>query len=499
MTRLPIGMLVLLVVSAPSAGARAQTRLEPHQLLETPRPLAFAGPCAGGVQPLIPVGLSEADRAKLDDNPLEALNDRFHQGDFETLQLAARYILDRAACESSGANDAVAYAYRAHHVWLTWVGTDAFETHGVHRVLVSAGMPSPYKLDLPGVRTFYEVFVSSSDKAELTTTLVSTEKADEALAQIPAVVEKVVPVLFGFGQAVGGMVKPMMKDPTGREVTPKLWVTPFRIDLPAKRASIAVTSLAGEPLSESEFLANVSKLTLKASFQTSRCGRELALLQGTALEAARKDQACRPASTRKACLDKFDELLRKAFATQAAVAACATESEEKAMRSVDEAMRASVTGGMAREVKSDFTFSNRPLQRVSFGLMEGIALKAGVNDPRAKLDDDEGTLRADPLPRLLTIVTVNSSFRGYDPTTVNPTTAEKWRWFGGAVIAPDFGLAAGISYLPIRGVAINAGLAGLFIKSVDRAQIGNAPSDATDPFRLGTAWSLFAGVGFNFK
>jgi hypothetical protein len=157
-----------------------------------------------------------------------------------------------------------------------------------------------------------------------------------------------------------------------------------------------------------------------------------------------------------------------------------------------------VSTSLLTTVQSDVTLKNRPLGRFSFGLMEAVALWAKLDDPRVKLTDD-GTLVADTLPRLLTAVTFNGAFRGYDEDALTATPPEQWRWFGGAAIAPDFGAVGGISYMPVRGLAFNVGAGLLFTKSADAADIGAAPKDARDPFRLGVARVVFVGASYVFK
>jgi hypothetical protein len=471
--------------------AQAQVRFEPRALRDDPLKVSLDGSCANQTAPEDPASVSV--------DAVGELNRRYHAGDWDRIQQTAKYLLDRARCSAGTAGetappDLVAYDYRAHYIWLTWIGADAFDTYGLHRLLVHHRPSAPYKVDLPGVSRLYEVFVSDSKTAELTSILTSTEKADETLAQIPAVVDRIVPALFGLVTGVGGLgpsVIPVRQ-------TKELWATPYQIDLPVRRASIAVKSVVGAPVLGKTFNDDADRFGLKTGFQTSLCAHDLAIAATNVVKDVRAHVTCQPGGARQACLDRFDTGLRQAFDTQRKVTSCSPDAEQRAMASVDAAFRAFVTTGMAREVKSDTVVTNIPRQRLSFGLVEAVAFKAGVQDPRVTLDDD-GNVKADPLPRLLTILTVNSSFKGYDRSAISPSRAEQWRWFGGAVIAPDFGVAAGFSYLPVRGLAIDVGVAGLFVKSAPAGAIGRPPASATDPFDLGTAWAVFAGAGYNFK
>jgi hypothetical protein len=481
-TRRSVIVSAALAVSLHAVPLLAQTSLEPRKLLREPRQLDVSGTCGGRAS------------VTFAGPPIEHLNSGYHQGDWTSVQDAARCILDEAF--ASAGTDRPAYDYRSGHVWVTWVGGDAFGEVGVHRVLVhgQGRAPAPYKLDLPGVSTFFEIFLAGSPYAELTTTLVSTEKADETLAQIPAVAGRIVPALFGLLDATlpEAAVAP---EPAPTE---RIWLTPFQIDLPARRAAIALTSVVGAPVSADAFATAANRLAVERGFQTSACARTLALAQGKAIGDARTSTSdCNPGGHRDRCLAAFDAALRKEFEAQTTRPRCATAAEGRAMAAVDDAFRDLALTGMAMDVKSDVRFANTPRQHVSFGLVEAVSFGVSIDDPRVDLDD--GDIVADPLPRLLTLVTVNASFAGYDRTSVRPSEAEKWRWFGGVALVPDFGLAAGVSYLPVRGVSINLGYAWLFTKSAPAETIGRPPADAADAFDIGHARLWFAGVGYNFK
>jgi hypothetical protein len=477
--------------------AQAQVTFEPRALRARPLAVKFDPECSK-------TGPSEAELAQLKADPVGRLNRLFQEGDWNTVQLAAAYLLDQAKCAASSAipkvEDLAAYDHRSNYVWLTWIGTDAFDTYGLHRLLVHALAATPYRINLPGESRIYEVFASSAEKAELTTVLTSTEQPNPTAAQIPAVFEKVVPVLFGLLSSTKGVVsapeEPVPPAPASPPPPPvKLWVKPYEITLPAKRATIAVHSLAAEPVPADEFNDDADKLAIKLGFQLSQCARTLAIEQVKKIQTTRATACVKDATS---CLDDFDKVLRETFEAQKTTPECAPETDQKAMVVVDTAVRAFVVSNMGREVQSDVSLANTPLQRFSFGIVEAVAFGAKLYDPRVKLADD-GALKADPMPRLMTIVTVNRSFSGYDASTLSPSAEEKQRWFFGAVIAPDFGLALGYSYLPIRGLSINAGVAGVFVKSVDQEAIGKAPAVATDPFKIGRAAAVFLGVGYAFK
>ncbi len=478
-----------------------------------PRPVAFQDACT----------TKPVDR-ELQLDPVGEMNRRFNIGDWNVIQATAKRLLtegQHAVAKDPQKPDEAAYDYSRHQVWLTWLGEDAFGAVSLRRVLVRASTKSSAsgaaKIDLPGVDRFFEVFINASRKATLTTVVTSTEQPNPVLEQIPAVAQKVVPVLLGgVGGLLGSVVKSLAVPsvPTGQPPPPcvpptRFYATGYATDLPAKRAKLTVASVAHAPLSSEEFREEAAKVSTTAAFQLSSCARALAALDLKAVVAASPPIGtetatgrCQPGDSRAACLDRFDAHLRQAFVTQrdGVSPVCTSEGEIKAMTAVDTTFRTFVAANLAREVKSDTVVANAPLQRFSFGLMEAVAIKAKVHDPRVKIDDD-GELQADPLPRLLTIVTFNGSFKGFDPTTVRASKAEQWRWFVGGIITPDFGLSGGLSYMPVRGLAVNTGLGVLFTKTpgTEGDMLDAKPTTATDPFGLGKATVWFFGASYNFK
>lgn len=490
-------VLALLWALPFAAQAEAQIAVQPTPLSSGPVQVTLGEGCSA-------VQLLPAEAEAVSKGPVTALNDRFQSGDWKAALRVAKHLLDQTRCDADPAA-AVAANYRTSHVWLTWVGDDVFENRGVRRMLVHDAA-APYKLDLPGITRVYEVFVSDRKASTLIALVTSTEKADPTLEQIPAVVAKILPALFGLAATIGQPVQPGGRTPAvaGFPPPPSFWATPFQIDLPARRASLAIKAIAGELTSPEEFRRTTSKYALTVGFRTSACALELAEANSAAAAGAYESGACTPVKGEdpmertRLCLAAFDGALRSGLTTLHDGARCSTDAETKAMAAVDEQFRTLLTSGVSREVTTEITVANTPRQRVSFGLVEAVAFAAKLQDPRVKLTGN-GTVQADPLPRLLTIVTVNTSFRGYDASAITASPQEKVRWFAGAVVLPDFGVAAGLSFLPIRGVSVNGGIAGLFVKSAAANAIGSQPKDATDPFRLGTAWAAFLGVGYNFK
>lgn len=477
-----------------TASAFAQVPFQPKPLRAAPLKVEFDAVCDKSYTPAQP------EDPALEAAPIQELNVRYQTGDAAAAQKAGMYLLDHARCAAAaGAKpgtgtaretlELAAYDYTSHYVWVTWIGIDAFDTSVLNRMLVHVPAPASYKLALPGISTIYEVFLGRSERATLRSTVSSVEQPDPLAAQIPAVAERIVPVLFGLLAATSGTV-PLLK--AGPPAAISFWVTPLRLDLPNRRALLTIKSVAAEPIAGDTLDDEVDAYILKNAFQPSACVNELVVADMGIVKNERP--ACATMKPQD-CLAAIDAKLRSRLDLQ--LNKCTKSGEAGVLAAADEDVRTFTVASLGREVKADTTVVNAPLRNFSFSLVEAVALKARLKDPRVKLDD-EGNLKADPLPRTMTLVTLNRSFRPYDPSTVSPQSAEKYRWFAGAVLTPDFGAAIGLSWMPVRGLSVNTGVAGLIVKSVPEAEIGG-PANSTDPFRLGNAWAWFVGAGYVFK
>jgi hypothetical protein len=115
------------------------------------------------------------------------------------------------------------------------------------------------------------------------------------------------------------------------------------------------------------------------------------------------------------------------------------------------------------------------------------------------VDTKSGILVADPLGRVLTLALVNWSPAGYDDRDPHIEPAERIRPFLGAVLTPDFGPAAGVNVLIVRGLGVAVGGALLFGKGADATEIGHQPSSPEDPYKLALARAAFVGLTYNWK
>jgi hypothetical protein len=69
----------------------------------------------------------------------------------------------------------------------------------------------------------------------------------------------------------------------------------------------------------------------------------------------------------------------------------------------------------------------------------------------------------------------------------------------GTTLTPDFGLMLGGNALLARGIGVSGGLAVLFAKGATEDEIGAAPVNSKDPFRLSVATAPFLGITYNYK
>ena len=200
------------------------------------------------------------------------------------------------------------------------------------------------------------------------------------------------------------------------------------------------------------------------------------------------------------CMRAFDTAFTAAFA--GCLQNCVpgrqpSDDDVEAMKQVDGKFREFVLDG-GEHVTSEITFRNQPPTHFAFGAATGVVLAGSPNKPRVKLND-EGVVVADPLGRLLTMIALNWSPRGYDADAFQPSNAERYRLFAGAVITPDVGVGGGVSVLLVRGLALNLGAGAVFSRAVEtEEEIGKPPANSSDPFALGIAPIVFVGASFNF-
>lgn len=438
---------------------------------------------------------------------LDKLDEQFATGDMRAARATAIRIIDKAKVRRTIQGP---YDYNRNYLAVVWVGTDIAGKLIVRRLVVPQPVPRPYAVDLPGIgadRQLYELFLAVDPRATLVSVYRSTPEENPILQEIPGVVSQIVGPLFGVLAGVAGEHRSaqrikQLEQQTGAPLT--VYVTASRVMLPYRRAVIQTKSLAVVPKTPERLKADVDLLAATLRLKDaagSPCAQDYADQLAKLVITVAAGQACQ-ADTPPAvdCMREFDSAFVKAFTTAQSACRNPSSDDTRTMKAVDKEFREFVLTG-ADQVTADVTFRNKPLAHLSFAAVSAFAFAGEVKKPRVKLNDN-GDIVADPLGRLLTMIALNWSPRGYDADLLEPSNHERYRFFGGAIITPDFGVGGGGSLLLVRGLAINAGIGVVFSRAVQNADdIGKppAPEKAADPFVLGTTRVLFVGASFNLK
>lgn len=397
-----------------------------------------------------------------------------------------------------------------NHVAVMWLGEDAFGKPRLMRVVVSRGGGQPYGLDLPGVSTttkhgqLVELFLSRSLQGRITSLYTSTREDDPLLATLPAFVKALAGPLFATVGSIAGIVPgPAPETVAVVPPRPRLAATVKRVGLPFRRAKVRLQAVAREPLSTEDFARSAQRLAGTLSFNQvprAMCARNLATALAAELPVVTRASVCSAATADPLqCLKAFDTILTANFdgAVKACEAGKPAAEERRALERVDADFRELVNEGTSTGAELDVTFQNRPLSHFAFGAGSGVMPRASLSRPRVTTRN--GLLVADPLDRVMTTAFVNWSPAGYDAEDPRVSAAERFRPFFGAALTPDFGPAAGLNVLLVRGIGITAGGALLFGTGADSDEVGKAPSKPGDPYKLSIARAVFVGLSFTYK
>jgi hypothetical protein len=97
---------------------------------------------------------------------------------------------------------------------------------------------------------------------------------------------------------------------------------------------------------------------------------------------------------------------------------------------------------------------------------------------------------ADPIGRGLTMAGV----------AIHIKNSERFAVLAGGLITPAGGLGLGASWMVVRNVAINAGLATMLVHaSRDRLPIGAVAEPLSSPFEPGVSYAWFIGANYTFR
>jgi hypothetical protein len=479
---------VLLAVAAPPAAAQSPIV-----------PVVTQGPCGSTWNPTGSDGKSA--------EPLGELTRRYLSGDWASFQVAARDLLMTFTKDTDGTYDkrctVGAYQFAAQPVQLVWADSDAFGSTILYAALVASPDPTPYSTTLPGVASLRQIFVARQPTHVLASLYVSTPTANPLLEQIPAVAAAVVNPLVAVATQLSGTVGKRVAAAAAPAKPPNVWTTVSIATLPDKRASLefkAIAAIEPSPAAIARKSRALAEQLRTNDAAHSSCAIAVIAADLTAIE--NKSSACSEAirpNSNSTCIAKLEEDLKTAFDTTLQGCKPPSNDEMELIVGVDAGLRKFLTELSATDVTGNAKLANVPLERVSFGLVTGVITYGDVTQPRVKMTDD-GRLGSDPLGRQLLMVVVNSSFKPYDSGALTLTEQERWRWFGGAVVSPGFGVGGGLSVLLVRGFGFNVGGAIFSVNALREGdEIGNAPASSSDPFALGWARVAFVGASYNFK
>lgn len=435
----------------------------------------------------------EVDMWKTDfpKSPLAELTDLYLGGEVKVLQEKTRkYLTDLYEAKERPKHY---LNFEANHYLVVFLSTKD-STELLRYVVHNKPEPRDYSLTVPGLtkkESLFEVFLSSTERQTYSTTYSLQRQADPLLAQIPA---------------FAGLLKPSVVAP----LLPRSAVAPpARFPLVASVRAVDLldmrraTAKVKETLSTINDLPGVSKAidstAASLELRTARlsvCAKGLVTKLKDALKKVVEDScdADKGASTK--CLEALKAAIGTTYKDH--IGTCSNLSSTDLQATIDtEAEFLSTIGTQAAASKSsEYVLTNRPLQRLSFGVVSAF-ISDTSGDTRVKLQN--GNIVSDPLSGALSMAVLNIHPKAYDPDRAKQSGAERFRFFVGGVFAPEFGVGAGVGVSLIRGLTINAGYAWLVVDDLRAGDtIGPAPMNPSKPFGQGTSEVLFVGLGFNF-
>jgi hypothetical protein len=365
--------------------------------------------------------------------------------------------------------------------------------------------PAAYSADLPGVLGLTEVFVAGSVSARGASLYTSTAEKDPLVEQLPGFVQAIFAPLSTTVAGILGRVKGKADARSFEKAVapPQLGVIISSVVLPLARASIRLQMQARDLATVEEFTGAVGRLGAALIFDgagRSTPARAQVTKLVDELPVVAADKCAASGSTAPApvpCRGALDAEIKAAY--DAAMATKPSTADADAIELVDQRFRELVVNALSVSAELDVTFKNRPLTHFAFGAGAAVMAYASVSRVRTKLDDDNGLLVSDPLPRVMTMAFVNWSPRGYDAASPSLRASERFRAFFGAALTPDFGVVGGINVLLQRGIGIVGGVGVLFGKGAEAEEVGKPPAASEDPFKLAVGRTVFVGISYNYR
>jgi hypothetical protein len=474
--------------------------------------LLCTGVPAGAQTPA--VALPVAHCAIHDATVIPKLTSAYQAGDAEGFEHAAAMVITFV---HQCANDSVEEADRAlletldlgsDYVVLAWPALDQFSEWTLYSAIVHRGADL-YGRRLAGIQRggksrFFQILVAPSVVDRLAGVYVSDPERHPLVAQLPAVAAAVANPLLAALAAQQGTIadrRALSAEAMSPGAVPASWASVARVDLPFRRASIQV-----------ELRASVAPAAGAVERQAEALRSRLAFLEvahvpcatgfAAQLAAVVGSLAGTCSGHPGECLESANVQFTSLYEAQAPLckgqSATETTRNLQGLQRVDGAFRKYVSELDATVIPASLRLENVPPTRFGLGLLTGYVVSARTKAVRVR--SANGVISPDPPGRQLSMVVVNGAFRSYDPGRVSPGWSERIRWFAGAVVAPDMGAGGGLSFLVVRGLALNAGALVLAVRTPAGGEtLGRPPVNAADPFAVGAVRGGFVGVSYNFK
>ncbi|HEY6141615.1 MAG TPA: hypothetical protein VI670_27970 [Thermoanaerobaculia bacterium] len=431
----------------------------------------------------------------------------YFSGDWAALQTTLRDDLKGLKFPDLSDDDQVQFERRAYSV--VFITTLRKREGEIVRVVLQPSAPAPYSTTLPGLRTHYELHVKPVEAESLATTYFSTPTDDPVASQLAAFVKQFDP------KALGPFFPPFALTVLTNST---FYVDLRRVRLPFARAKIDIeddaATIADFDAKSGDLKIDAAKLTESLTVREARgipCATDVAKALQARIEsfiAQPQTSMCPTAPSddeKKKLTTPWDVLQRElgcTYVTSVQVStACgnAPSPEINALVVSIEGRYKDLAKAAALKVAGKTTYVNVPRSAVGLGVIAGVITSVPSGQKRYKVGND-GKLTLDPLTGGVSIAAVNIHPWRFNSATTSITTAERFRFFVGPVLTPEFGFAAGAGVGVIRGLSINAGYGVVRISTLrDGDQAGAAPADKTRPLRNSTARVVFFGLGYNFK
>lgn len=442
------------------------------------------------------------------ESPIATLTKIYKSGDSIKFETEALNLLEAAAGQDT-ALKAVLGTSSSTYYGIVWTSAGSDGKPVVNRVLVRRGAAPWYSTRLLGVTragrerlpsetAVLDVLLSADLSAELHSIWVFTPLPDPVLAQIPAVIDKINP-LGVLAKAAG-----LANEPRSILIAvsePAMLLAPAKIQV---RDVVGTYSTAGQlALAVEEAEASVRFRQAR----TSPCARALVTLTRERVDEAADGAKCAAAEKdRTLCGAAILEAVKGSVAALEASPSAGICRNEQAWgpgfdpisATEQEFLKVVANGGTAK-VTGETSLTNVPLRRYTFGVMTGLMVgRPSMNEPRVKVEG--GKIVNAPIERAMTMVIVNLHPRAYDSDWPRLTGAERFRFFGGAVLTPDFGLTAGAGIGIMRGLSLNVGGVLLLSNTLkDGEAIDAPPVNSNDPFKAGRSVAGVVGLSYAFK